>query len=132
MTLRPRIGFTTGKALIYGTAGLAMSDIKYQMIFADAPSGVYNKLATNKIDATKAGIAAGAGAEFKISNKGSVKIDYLYTQVKTSATSNNFTAGTFNASGDLIGNPTPFPNQVFTNQIKLKSQNLRIGFNYRF
>ena len=34
-TLRPRIGFVTGNWLLYGTAGMAVTDIKSELAYAD-------------------------------------------------------------------------------------------------
>ena len=133
MTVRPRAGFTAGKALIYGTGGLAVTNINYQMNFEDFPGAFASKAtASNTIKETKAGWTAGAGAEFKVSDKWSVKGEYLYTQFNTSGTTNNGSFVFTNASAIPSGSPTLVPNQIFTNNVKLKSNNFRFGFNYRF
>lgn len=133
MTVRPRAGFTAGKALIYGTGGLAVTNVNYQMNFEDFPGAFQSKAtASNTIKETKAGWTAGAGAEFKVSDNWSVKGEYLYTQFNTSGTTNNGSFVFTNASAIPSGSPTLVPNQIFTSNVKLKSHHLRFGFNYRF
>ncbi len=137
MTVRPRAGFTAGKALIYGTGGLAVTNINYQMNYEDFPpnppvNAVQIKgTASNAIKETKAGWTAGAGAEFKIGDKWSVKGEYLYTQFNANGTTNNLSIATINSGGTSNGSTT-IPNQIFTSDVKLKSHNFRFGFNYRF
>lgn len=138
MTVRPRAGFTAGKALIYGTGGLAVTNINYQMNFEDFPPtpplfSINGKaVSSNTIKETKAGWTAGAGAEFKISDKWSVKGEYLYTQFNAGGVSNNVVVTTINSSGGVNGTPTTVANQTLTNNVKLKSNNFRFGINYRF
>lgn len=90
MTVRPRAGFTAGKALIYGTGGLAVTNLNYQMNYEDFPANppvffvISKGTASKTIKETKAGWTAGGGAEFKISDNWSVKGEYLYTQFNTS------------------------------------------------
>lgn len=133
MTVRPRAGWTAGKALIYGTGGLAVTNVNYQLNFEDFPPANFSKATASKtIKETKAGWTAGAGAEFKVSDKWSVKGEYLYTQFNTSGTTNNGSFVFLNSSGVPTGTPVLVPNQVFTSNVKLKSNNFRFGFNYRF
>ena len=133
MTVRPRAGFTTGKALFYGTAGLAVTNVNYQMNFEDFPNPNFSKATfSNAIKEAKAGFIAGAGTEVKVSNKWAVKGEYLYTQFKMNGTTNNGSFIFINSSGNPTGNSTMVPNQVFTSNVKLKSNIFRIGFNYQF
>ncbi len=90
MTIRPKIGYATGKAFIYATGGLAFTSINYQMNFEDFPNPFQSKSTfSNAVKQTKTGWTAGAGAEFKVSNNWSVKGEYLYTQFNTTGTTNN-------------------------------------------
>lgn len=137
MTVRPRAGFTAGKALIYGTGGLAVTNVNYQLNYEDFPptppvNAVQIKGSASKtIKETKAGWTAGAGAEFKINDNWSVKGEYLYTQFNANGTTNNFSIATINSGGTSNGS-TAIPNQILTSDVKLKSHNFRFGFNYRF
>lgn len=137
MTVRPRAGFTAGKALIYGTGGLAVTNVDYLMNYEDFPAtppvnAVQIKGSASKtIKETKAGWTAGAGAEFKISNRWSVKGEYLYTQFNLSETTNNLSIATINSGGTSNGS-TAIPNQILSSDVKLKLHKFRLGFNYRF
>lgn len=120
-TLRPRLGFTTGPVLIYGTGGLAMTNITYQTFFSDT-------FATAKenatVKSTQTGWAAGAGAEFKVGPRWSVKGEYLYGDFgSVRTTSTNLTAFT---------PPIAFPTNVFTHTADLTANIYRFGLNYRF
>lgn len=136
MTVRPRAGFSAGKTLIYGTGGLAVTNLNYQMKFEDFPpistSSSNSKATADKmIKETKAGWTAGAGAEFKINDKWSVKGEYLYTQFNTSGNTNNMSVVFLNPAG-AVSNVIQTPNQIFTSDVKLKSHHFRFGVNYRF
>src|SRR5215471_873497 len=120
-TLRPRLGFTTGPVLIYGTGGLAMTNLQYQSFFSDT-------FATAKesaiVKSTQTGWAAGAGAEFKVGNHWSVKGEYLYGDFgSVHGASTNLTAFT---------PPIMYPTNGFTHGADLTANIFRFGFNYRF
>jgi outer membrane immunogenic protein len=120
-TLRPRLGVTHGPVLIYGTGGLAMTNLQYQTFFSDT-------FATAKesavVKSTQTGWAAGAGAELKVGHHWSVKGEYLYGDFgSVHATSTNLTAFT---------PPIAFPTNVFTHTTDLTANIYRFGFNYRF
>lgn len=119
MTVRPRAGYAVKRALIYGTGGLAVTNLNYQMNFTDS----FNAKANNTINKTKAGWTAGVGAEFRVSDKWSVKGEYLYTNFKATGSSNNIV----DPGQNLV-----FVNQILNNDVKLESHNFRFGFNYRF
>jgi outer membrane immunogenic protein len=124
VTARPRIGFTKGPVLVYGTGGVAMTNINYHALFADTfasarESGVVNTSNQN-------GWIAGGGAEFRLSHNWSVKGEYLHASFGSAAstTSTNLTA--FNP-------PIAFPSNVFTHTFGDLSANIyRTGLNFRF
>jgi len=128
MTARPRVGLALPKAVIYGTAGLAVTNIKQSGSFSftnDNPPGRGSE--SSSYSETKAGWAAGAGIEFKVAQRWSVKGEYLYSQFgRTSLTSNNMQ----NISNG--GNPFTTPDEFFTRSTDLKSHSIRFGINYRF
>src|SRR5215471_1317308 len=51
-TLRPRVGFTGGPVLIYGTGGLAMTNLNYQALFTDTFATAHEN---GGVDSTQAG-----------------------------------------------------------------------------
>ncbi|HLA94268.1 MAG TPA: outer membrane beta-barrel protein [Pyrinomonadaceae bacterium] len=133
LTARPRVGVTAakGKALIYATGGLAVTDVNYAAVFTDTFADAFESAEFKK---TRAGYAAGGGIEVKVAKRWSVKGEYLYTNFgRVSATSNNLT--TFDLGGKElvgIGGTETWPTSVFTHSTKVKSHNVRFGVNYRF
>jgi outer membrane immunogenic protein len=117
-TARPRVGVTMGKALIYGTAGLAMTKVKFSQLFTDT----FDALEFGDNSATKAGWAAGGGVEFKLASHWSAKGEYLYAGFgDESHSSTNLTQG-----------GSSFPGSIFTQTVNLHSNMVRAGLNYRF
>jgi outer membrane immunogenic protein len=124
LTARPRIGITHGKALIYGTGGLAVTNIHDRVLFTDNDE---NALEGGGRNENKAGWVAGAGIEYQVKSHWSLKGEYLYAKFgKVSATSTNLIA---TASG---GAATSFPTNVFTHSADLHANIIRVGLNYRF
>lgn len=120
MTARQRVGVATKKVLVYATAGLAFTNVKYAGDLKDAA----NSTESGSFSKNKTGWVAGGGVEFKVSRRLSVKSEYLFSQFgRDSITSNNFTI--------IFLGPTP-GNNVFTHSTDLKSHNVRFGINYRF
>lgn len=69
-TLRPRIGFSYGDTLFYGTGGLAYGHIKYK----SSVTGV----GSFDDDKTKVGWTVGAGAEHAFTDHVTAKLEYQY------------------------------------------------------
>ena len=113
-SLRPRIGYVAGPLLLYGTGGIATSDIKVKFDFSD------NRTPQNFVNGdnskTKVGWIAGLGAGYALSPNLSVKGEWLYADfgsVSTSVTS---------ARGFV----------TVTSEAKVRSNILRVGADYRF
>lgn len=117
-TLRPRIGFTRGPVLVYGTGGLAVTDVDYTALFTDTFASA---LEHGGKTGTQTGWAAGAGVEFKPGRRWSLKGEYLRSEFNISNTSTNLTT--------TLG---PFPSSVFTHRDDLTGNVYRFGFNYHF
>jgi len=121
-TLRPRFGFVAGSTLLYGTAGLAVTNRNFQEVFTDT----FATAAENGGSSENArGWTAGGGAEFKSHQHWSYKAEYLYANFgDVSVTSTNLTAFT---------PPIAFPTNVFTHRLNDFHVNLfRFGVNYHF
>lgn len=126
-TFRPRIGVATKKVIVYGTVGMAVTNITYTENYLRIEDGT-RQAATQSASfkRNKLGWTVGAGAEFKVAKPLSVKGEYLYTQFgKTSITSNNHE---YYGPGEVF----PTPNFLFLHSADLKSHSLRFGVNYRF
>jgi outer membrane immunogenic protein len=118
-TLRGRAGFlATPALLLYGTGGLAVANVKASYLFTDTFGPATESAA---ISTTRYGWTAGAGAEYALMNGWSIKAEYLYVDLgRASTTSTNLVT------------PTPFPANVFTHTVDLRSNIGRVGINYKF
>jgi outer membrane immunogenic protein len=95
LTLRPKIGYAWDNLMVYGTAGLATSNANAYSSFKGTdlgPGGGVGGTATylGSKSVRKLGYSIGAGAEYALNNKVSIKADYLYydlgsVRFKTSA-----------------------------------------------
>jgi outer membrane immunogenic protein len=118
ITLRPRVGITAQNWLFYVTGGLAVANVKSSFSFTDAsvPSATESAL----ISRTKAGWTVGAGTEYALAKGWSVKAEYLYVDLgRETTTSTNLVVG------------GPFPTNVFTHSVDLRSNIVRVGLNYK-
>lgn len=119
-TLRPRVGFTAGPVLIYGTGGLAMTSVDYSALFTDTFATAHESADKTS---TQTGWAAGAGVEFKVKKHLSLKGEYLHTDFGSQS----------NTATDLTAPAgTAWPTNVFTHTASLTGNVYRFGFNYRF
>jgi outer membrane immunogenic protein len=121
LTIRPRVGFTGGPVLVYGTGGLAMTGLNYQAVFTDTFATAHESGGTDNV---RTGWAAGGGAEVKLGHRWSVKGEYLRTDFgDVTSTSANLTAFT---------PAIAFPSNVFTHHANLTGNVYRFGVNYHF
>jgi outer membrane immunogenic protein len=119
-TLRPRLGFTTHRAMIYGTGGMAVTNLTYSFDFADTFASGAN--ASTRAETFHLGWTGGAGVEFSTSPHWRIKGEYLYASFgQLSGTSNNLSNG-----------GAKFPDAVFTHTADLRTHHFRFGFSYRF
>lgn len=119
-TLRPRVGFTGGPVLVYGTGGLAMTNLNYQALFTDTFASAHEN---GGVDSTQTGWGAGAGVEIKPGKHWSVRGEYLHVDFgSVSTTSTNLTSAPSSS----------FPTNVFTHSTDLTGHVYRFGFNYHF
>jgi outer membrane immunogenic protein len=122
LTVRPRLGFTNGPVMIYGTAGLAMTNFNYKENFIDTFATAHESASMSGL---QTGLVGGGGVEFKIATRWSLKGEYLHADFGTGlkTTSANLTAFT---------PAIAFPTNVFTHQADLSAHIIRAGVNYRF
>lgn len=89
-TLRLRGGVTFGRTLVYGTFGMAWTDLNYQASFTDTA----NAHESGGLDNIQSSSVWGAGVEFWCFRNLSVKGEYLSTDFEpASTTSSNLTQG---------------------------------------
>jgi outer membrane immunogenic protein len=118
ITLRPRVGITTHNWLFYVTGGLAVANLKGNFTFTETNIGGTESAS---ISSTKAGWTVGAGTEYALPKGWSVKAEYLYVDLGRETT----TSTNFGAPG------APFPINVFTHSVDLRSNIVRVGLNYK-
>ena len=120
-TARPRVGYARGRALVYGTAGLAMTNVNYQETFTDTFATAAENGGVKK---SQTGWTAGGGVEYRAGSHWSLRGEYLYADFgKVSTVSTNFTA---------FSPAEAFPTNPFTHSATLHSHIARFGVNYRF
>lgn len=75
-TVRPRIGYAIDRFMIYATAGIAAGGVEYNTIVGDGSGSLRSKT-------TRFGLAAGAGAEYAITDNISLRAEYMYVNLET-------------------------------------------------
>jgi outer membrane immunogenic protein len=111
-TARPRLGYAWDNFLLYVTGGLAVTQIKYATTFTDT----FADFETASLSTTRAGWTVGGGVEYGFSRNWTAKVEYLYSDFGTVSTSGTCCSGTV----------------TFTHDVKLTTNVLRAGINYRF
>ncbi len=120
-TVRPRLGYASGKALFFISGGLAVTDLKYKGLLTDT----FNNAAESKeITPNKTGWLAGGGLEYKVSRRWSLKGEYYYSDFgQLNATSTNLT---------VSSPPVAVPANVFHHESDFQSHIVRFGLNWHF
>ncbi len=119
-TARPRIGVVMNRWLLYGTGGVAVTNINYQSVFTDDYAPAQEN---GGVMARKTGWAAGAGVEYQVSQHVTLKGEYLHAGFgKVATTSTNLVAP----------DGYPYPENVFTHSADLRMNIVRFGLNLRF
>ncbi|TGR19401.1 MULTISPECIES: outer membrane protein [unclassified Mesorhizobium] len=103
-SLRARLGYAMGPALLYATGGLAVAHFRTN--YDDGGT-------TDSTSNTKAGWTVGAGVEYAFSQKWTTRVEYRYTDFGT-FTDNPATDSGYN-----------YPTDV-------KTQAVRVGISYKF
>ncbi len=115
-SMRVRAGFAFGDTLLYGTAGLAMAQIRNRLALA-LPELNYTSPDWTGVG-FRAGYVIGAGVEHRIASNLSVKFEVLYF---------NFQDKVVNAA-----DPTTFPGESFAYRYSNTMLMQRLGVNMRF
>ena len=120
-TLRVRAGTAFDKSFVYLTAGPAFTKISQtaHVEFDSACGGPSPACDADSASSKyKVGLAFGGGIEYKLDSHWSVKGEYLHIDFGST-------------HGDLpdLGS---YPGSSFTQEIRLREDNLKIGVNYKF
>jgi len=87
-TVRARVGYTVGAALLYGTGGVAFGGVQDKLAVTAHP--------TVQHDATATGYAVGAGLEYAFNPAWSAKVEYQYINLGTDSLVNDGVTADFN------------------------------------
>lgn len=74
-TLRGRLGIAFGRSLVYGTAGLALSELQFNQSIVQLN---FPYVETGASSSTKAGWVLGAGLEHALGDEWSLRLQYLH------------------------------------------------------
>jgi len=113
-TLRPRFGFVGANWLVYGTVGLAVTELKNSLHFSDNIAAPH--VVSQDTSDTKTGWIGGVGAAYAFSPEWSVKGEWLYTDF---GTVNNTVVG----SNGFV---------VLDSHASVRGNIFRVGVDYRF
>jgi outer membrane immunogenic protein len=116
VTLRPRVGYSVDRTLLYATGGLALTELKFGSTYVDTTG----QSETANLAKTKVGWTAGAGIEHAFTNNWSAKVEYLYSDFGKQSLSAPVIAGTVPTTG------------MIAHDIDLKTNTVRGGLNYHF
>lgn len=121
LTLRPRLGIIFDRILLYTTAGMSMTQIKYNFEYSDnystvAPPDAYGAAGASR---TKIGWIVGGGLEYALDKNWFIRGEYLYTEFD-------------NLSIDETALTRPASPDRFENDVALQAHIVRLGINYKF
>jgi outer membrane immunogenic protein len=118
VTVRPRLGYTFGRSLIYATGGLAVGDVEFAANNLFIPPNVERA----RISETNVGWTIGGGWEQAFGDRLSFKIEYLFVDLGDTGTK----------SGVFIPPSPPGFTNTFTHSVDVTENIVRAGVNYRF
>jgi outer membrane immunogenic protein len=130
-TVRGRLGFTiTPTFLVYGTGGLAYGGVNSSVAISqqNLPAGSTFGApfsSFGRISDTRVGWTAGGGLEWLFAPNWSVKVEYLYYDLRTPTFALSPLTNTF-TTGGVVYSSAPFAKTRFTGNI------VRAGLNYHF
>jgi outer membrane immunogenic protein len=120
-TVRPRLGYSFGSLMVYGTGGVAFGNEKFSNSYADfASHGLNFGSSASAASGVRAGWTAGAGFDYALSDNWIVSAEYLHVdlgKIKASGPISD-TGGTVNSALDFSSN--------------LQSDIVRAGISYKF
>jgi outer membrane immunogenic protein len=118
-TVRPRIGYTFDRLLVYAAGGLAFTNQRFAQSIIQSPVGVFFE--QGSISKVSTGWTVGGGAEYALLNRWSVRAEYLYVDPGSVS---------FASVGFCPGKPCP--GYIATHAAHLKANLLLAGITYHF
>jgi outer membrane immunogenic protein len=121
VTIRPRLGVTIDRALIYATGGMAIAELKLSQQSSICSGGLCLAHLDGAASSTKVGWVVGGGVEHALTGNWSVKAEYLYVDFGTMGLRRFFV--------DITG---VHPEFFIDNTANLRAHIARFGVNYKF
>lgn len=118
VTLRPRIGYATANRLVYVTGGLALANPREDALFTDGNGG-FESATRNTL---QAGYAIGAGLEWGLSDRLTMKAEYLHV---------GFGDESGHETSNIMVPPIVSPAQAFSHRFNANADIVRIGLSYQ-
>lgn len=118
-TARPRLGWAINNWLIYGTGGLAVSELKPSWTFSETAFG---NAAGASFTQTRAGWTVGGGVETMLPGRWSIGVEYLFVDFSNVSATTPIVL-------PLGGGPTP---QNFLHSADLETNIVRLRLNKAF
>lgn len=127
LALRPKIGYATGKVLIFATGGLAVARLKvaqsHHQILNSTEGGYGLEVSETK---TKLGWTAGCGIDYALSPKWALRGEFLHTRLGKISTK-TLTTDEGNWSPGF-----PVAGETFRHEFKVRSESINLGVSYKF
>lgn len=120
-TVRARLGYDMGGAMIYATGGWAGQRVRYSAQFTDTFATANETAAGSKF---RSGWVVGGGADIAMGGGWSIQPEYLHADF-----------GTWNIPGGTLTAFSPaqsYPVNAFSHSVKLRSDIARVGLHYHF
>lgn len=111
-TLTPRLGVAANNWLLYGFGGLAVTNLRTDFLFSDSGGAFQSAL----VSTDKVGYAVGAGVEWGVTDRLSLKAEYEHVGFGRTAA---------HQTGSDI------PTQPFSQSAALNADFVRVGLNYK-
>ncbi len=137
VTVRPRIGFSSNRVLLFGTGGLAVGGVRLTTTsaldeqYSDPGKGGGSYAATSrwlgKTSAVRAGFVVGGGAEYAFNDHFSMKLEGLYFNLGTASVASPG-IGSYTNNG---GSATALSVQPYTAKMLMDGTIVHLGFNWK-
>jgi len=118
-TIRGRLGTTFGNWLVYGTGGWAFAEVNTKLVFTD---NYDSALATSSRSGVATGWTVGGGTEVGLSERWSLKAEYLHIELDDLPSAKNVRVMTGSGDSGLLRQ----------NWDDVNFDVVRVGVNYRF
>ena len=127
-TVKARVGYAFGPALIYGAGGVAMGKIDNRFF----SSNTANTFTPSQTDDDAEGYQAGGGMEYMLAPNLSVTAEYMYTSLQPDDYTVRVGRGTAPATNPFVLPPNATGTDIIRSNGRFGMHDVRIGMNYRF